>query len=73
MAKKPQQKPVNEPDNPDAEEVYKPMAVPEPDPIERLAALELKVRELETWKAQVDKVVVRVVRDHSYIFGGSTA
>ena len=70
MAKK---KEDPKPEEPQEEIVYKPMAVPEPDPLERLAALELKVRELELWKVQADKVVVRVARDHSYIFGGSTA
>ena len=45
------------PDEPQPEDVpqdepYKPMAVPEPDPIERLAALELRM-------AQMEKAVTR--------------
>jgi len=44
------------------EEPYKPMAVPEPDPIERLAALELRMAAME-----------KAVSQHNrYHFGGVT-
>jgi hypothetical protein len=44
------------------EEPYKPMAVPEPDPLERLAALELRMAAME-----------KVVSQHNrYHFGGVT-
>jgi len=44
----------------EGEEVYKPMAVPEPDPLERIAALELRM-------AQMEKAVSQHNRYH---FGG---
>ena len=47
------------PEDPVEEEVYKPLAVPEPDPIERLAALELRMAAME--KA--------VSQHHRYHFG----
>jgi len=55
-AEQPPEAPVEE------EEVYKPLAVPEPDPIERLAALELRMAIME-----------KAVSQHNrYHFGGLT-
>jgi len=59
MAKK---KEDPKPEEPQEEIVYKPMAVPEPDPIERLAALELRMAAME-----------KAVSQHNrYHFGGVT-
>lgn len=51
---------------------YHPMAVPEPTSLERLEALEIRMKELERWKDAVDKFIVHVARDHSYQIGGGT-
>jgi hypothetical protein len=51
-----------QPEDVPQDEPYKPMAVPEPDPIERLAALELRM-------AQMEKAVSQHNRYH---FGPST-
>ena len=61
MAKKNEPK-EPKPEEPQDEIVYKPMAVPEPDPLERLAALELRM-------AQMEKTVSQHNRYH---FGGVT-
>ena len=61
MAKKNEPK-EPKPEEPQDEIVYKPMAVPEPDPLERLAALELRMAAME-----------KVVSQHNrYHFGGMT-
>ena len=59
MAKK---KEDPKPEEPQEEIVYKPMAVKEPDPLERLAALELRMAAME-----------KVISQHNrYHFGGVT-
>jgi len=61
MAKKNEPK-EPKPEEPQDEIVYKPMAVPEPDPLERLAALELRMAIME-----------KAVSQHNrYHFGGLT-
>ena len=50
----------SKPEDVQQEEPYKPMAMPEPDPLERLTILEIKVKDLEK----------RVSQHNKYHFGG---
>jgi hypothetical protein len=52
--------------------VVRPMAAPEPAIEDRVKALELANLELEKRIGKIDTFILRVARDHSYQYGGTT-
>jgi len=53
-------------------EPVRPMAAPEPTIEDRVKALELANIELENRIGKIDRFILRVARDHSYQYGGTT-
>jgi hypothetical protein len=57
---------------PGSVEIDRPMAAPEPAIEDRVRALELANLELEKRIGKIDTFILRVARDHSYQYGGTT-
>lgn len=67
-----QEPPADQPDSTQMRTYEAPMAARPPSNEDRIAALERANIELEQRIKKIDTFVIRVARDHSYQYGGST-